>query len=97
MVVTVDDNGVCTHASMRGGCIGPLSHALCRLRGAAGGEEAELCRHAGDASHYARSDPGGQPLPALVGVLQKNEGAQGVFKKLFADILGQLGIEEVQE
>ena len=30
-------------------------------------------------------------------VFYKKEGAQGVFKKLFADILGQLGIEEVQE
>ena len=30
-------------------------------------------------------------------VFYKKESVQGVFKKLFADILGQLGIEEVQE
>ena len=29
-------------------------------------------------------------------VFYKKESVQGVFKKLFADILGQLGIEEVQ-
>ena len=96
MVVPVDDNGVCTHVSMRGGALGryPMHFATC--------EEHLL----GKKLTYATML---ETLPIMHdqileanrsrpwSVFYKKEGAQGVYKKLFADVLGQLGIEEVQE
>ena len=96
MVVTVDDNGVCTHASMRGGALGryPMHFADCeallvgkKLSYAAMLETLPIMHD--QILEANRSRPWS--------VFYKKEGAQGVFKKLFADILGQLGIEEVQE
>ena len=95
MTATVDDDGVCTHASMRGGALGryPMRFATC--------EEMLV----GKKLTYATML---ETLPVMHdqileanrsrpwSVFYKKEGAQGVFKKLFADILGQLGIEEVQ-
>lgn len=95
MVATVDDNGVCTYASMRGGALGryPMHFASC--------EEYLV----GKKLSYATML---EVLPMMHdqileanrsrpwSVFYKKEGAQGVYKKLFADILGQLGIEEVQ-
>lgn len=95
MTATVDDNGVCTQVSMRGGALGryPMRFASC--------EEYLL----GKKLSYATML---EVLPMMHdqileanrsrpwSVFYKKEGAQGVYKKLFADILGQLGIEEVQ-
>lgn len=95
MTATVDDAGVCTHVSMRGGALGryPMHFATC--------EEYLV----GKKLSYATML---EVLPIMHdqileanrsrpwSVFYKKEGAQGVFKKLFADILGQLGIEEVQ-
>lgn len=96
MAATVDDNGVCTHVSMRAGALGryPMHFAT--------SEEYLL----GKKLTYATML---EVLPIMHdqvleanrsrpwSVFYKKEGVQGVFKKLFADILGQLGIEEVQE
>lgn len=95
MVATVDDNGVCTYASMRAGALGryPMHFAT---------SEEYLV---GKKLSYATML---ETLPIMHdqvleankarpwSVFYKKEGVQGVFKKLFADILGQLGIEEVQ-
>lgn len=96
MTATVDDDGVCTHASMRAGALGryPMHFASC--------EEYLI----GKKLSYAVMQ---ETLPMMHdqileanrsrpwSVFYKKEGAQGVYKKLFADILGQLGIEEVRE
>jgi len=95
MVVSVDDNGVCTSASMRAGAMGryPMRFATCeehligkKLTHALMLETLPIMH---DQVYEAnRSRPS---------VFYKKESVQGVFRKLFVDILGQLGIEEVQE
>ncbi len=95
MAATVDDGGVCTHVSMRGGALGryPMRFAACeemlvgkKLTYAAMLETLPVMHD--QILEANRSRPWS--------VFYKKESAQGVFKKLFADILGQLGIEEVQ-
>ena len=95
LVVSVDDDGVCTYASMRAGALGryPMHFAT---------SEQYLV---GKKLTYATML---ETLPIMHdqvleanksrpwSVFYKKEGVQGVFKKLFADVLGQLGIEEVQ-
>ena len=95
LVVSVDDDGVCTYASMRAGALGryPMHFAT---------SEQYLV---GKKLSYATML---ETLPIMHdqvleanksrpwSVFYKKEGVQGVFKKLFADVLGQLGIEEVQ-
>jgi len=96
MVATVDDNGICTYASMRAGAMGryPMQFATCeqhlvgkKLTYAAMLETLPIMHD--QVLEANRSRPWS--------VFYKKESVQGVFKKLFADILGQLGIEEVQE
>nr|WP_325186082.1 FAD binding domain-containing protein [uncultured Oscillibacter sp.] len=95
MTATVDDDGVCTQVSMRGGALGryPMHFAACeeyllgkKLSYAAMLEVLPMMHD--QILEANRSRPWS--------VFYKKEGAQGVYKKLFADILGQLGIEEVQ-
>ena len=95
LVVSVDDDGICTYASMRAGALGryPMHFAT---------SEQYLV---GKKLTYATML---EVLPIMHdqvleanksrpwSVFYKKEGVQGVFKKLFADVLGQLGIEEVQ-
>ena len=95
MAVTVDDGGVCTWVSMRGGALGryPMHFAACEEHLLGKKLSYDLMLETLPAMHDQileanRSRPWS--------VYYKKEGAQGVFKKLFADILGQLGIEEVQ-
>ena len=95
LAVTVDDDGICTAASMRAGALGRYPM---RFEGA----EAYLV---GKKLTY---DTMLETLPMMHdqvleanrsrpwSVFYKKEGVQGVFKKLFADVLGQLGLEEVQ-
>lgn len=95
MVASVDDDGICTYASMRGGALSryPMRFATCeeylvgkKLTYATMLETLPIIHD--QILEANRSRPWS--------VFYKKEGAQGVFKKLFADILGQLGIEEVQ-
>ncbi|MCI8328261.1 MAG: xanthine dehydrogenase family protein subunit M [Oscillibacter sp.] len=96
MTATVDDDGVCTHVSMRAGALGryPMHFASCeeyligkKLSYAVMLETLPIMHD--QILEANRSRPWS--------VFYKKEGAQGVYKKLFADILGQLGIEEVRE
>lgn len=96
MTATVDDAGVCTHVSMRAGALGryPMHFASCeeylvgkKLSYAVMLETLPMMHD--QILEANRSRPWS--------VFYKKEGAQGVYKKLFADILGQLGIEEVGE
>ena len=96
MVATVDDNGICTYASMRAGALGryPMHFETCeqhlvgkKLTYAVMLETLPIMHD--QVLDANRSRPWS--------VFYKKESVQGVFKKLFADILGQLGIEEVQE
>lgn len=96
MVATVDDNGICTYARMRAGALGryPMPFPTC---------EAHLV---GKKLTYATML---ETLPIMHdqvleanksrpwSVFYKKESVQGVFKKVFADVLRQLGLEEVQE
>lgn len=96
MVASVDENGICTYARMRAGALGryPMPFPTC--------EEYLV----GKKLTYATML---EVLPIMHdqvleanksrpwSVFYKKEGVQGVFKKLFADILSQLGLEEVQE
>ncbi len=95
MTVTVDDDGVCTGVSMRGGALGryPMHFADCEKHLLGKKLTLEVMLETLPTMHDQileanRSRPWS--------VFYKKEGAQGVFRKLFADILGQLGIEEVQ-
>ena len=96
MVASVDENGICTYARMRAGALGryPMPFPTC---------EAHLV---GKKLNYATML---ETLPIMHdqvleinknrpwSVFYKKESVQGVYKKVFADILRQLGIEEVQE
>lgn len=96
MVASVDENGICTYARMRAGALGryPMPFPTC---------EAHLV---GKKLTYATML---ETLPIMHdqvleinknrpwSVFYKKESVQGVYKKVFADILRQLGIEEVQE
>ena len=96
MVASVDENGVCTYARMRAGALGryPMPFPTC--------EEYLV----GKKLTYATML---ETLPIMHdqvlelnkarpwSVFYKKESVQGVYKKVFADILRQLGIEEVQE
>lgn len=88
MAVKVDDAGVCTWASMRGGCIGryPLhfKQAEEMLVGA------PLTMEAMEATLPILHDTVYDMARARPSVLYKKESVQGVFKKLFVDILDQL-------
>lgn len=95
MTATVDGSGVCTHVSMRAGALGryPMHFASCeeylvgkKLSYSVMLETLPMMHD--QILEANRSRPWS--------VFYKKEGAQGVYKKLFADILGQLGIEEVQ-
>lgn len=94
MVATIDDNGICTHVSMRAGALGryPMrfetseKHILGK----------KLCHEVlletlplmhDQVLEVNRSRPWS--------VFYKKESVQGVFRKLFVDILKQLRIEEV--
>lgn len=96
MVASVDDDGICTYASMRAGAMGryPMRFATCeqhlvgkKLTYAVMLETLPIMHDQVLEANRARP----------WSVFYKKESVQGVFKKLFADILGQLGIEEVQE
>lgn len=96
MTATVDDNGVCTHVSMRAGALGryPMHFATCEEYLTGKKLSYSVMQEVLPIMHDQileanRSRPWS--------VFYKKEGAQGVYKKLFADILGQLGIEEVRE
>lgn len=96
MVASVDENGICTYARMRAGALGryPMPFKTA--------EEYLV----GKKLSYATML---ETLPIMHdqvleankarpwSVFYKKESVQGVFKKVFADILGQLGLEEVHE
>lgn len=95
MVVTVDDHGICTQASMRAGAVGryPMHFATCEQYLVGKKLTHALLLETLPIMH----DQIYEANKTRPSVFYKKESVQGVFRKLFVDILGQLGIEEVQE
>ena len=94
MVVTVDDNGVCTYCSMRAGAMAryPQRYKSCEeyLVGKKLSWETMLgCLPIMHDQVYEAN----KSRPS---VFYKKESIQGVYKHLFADVLRKLNIEEVQ-
>ena len=94
MVVTVDDNGVCTYCSMRAGAMAryPQRYKGCEeyLVGKKLSWETMLgCLPIMHDQVYEANK-------ARASVFYKKESIQGVYKHLFADVLRKLNIEEVQ-
>ena len=96
MVVSVDDDGVCTYARMRAGALGryPMPFPTC---------EELLVGKKLTWENMLKTLPimHDQILEANKSrpwsVFYKKEGAQGVYKHVYADVLRKLGLEEVQE
>lgn len=96
MVVTVDDEGICTYASMRAGALGryPMHFATSEQHLMGKKLTHELMLETLPIMHD-------QVLEANKSrpwsVFYKKESVQGVFKKLFVDIARHFDLEEVQE
>ena len=95
MVVSVDDNGVCTYARMRAGALGryPMPFPTCEEHLVGKKLSWETMLETLPIMHD-------QVLEANKSrpwsVFYKKESVQGVYKHVFADVLRKLGIEEVQ-